>query len=476
MVLPDAFEVTQGVRSRELSPVRVVEEAIERVERFNPILNAFVSLRFAGALSDARTLEQRIASGEDAGRLSGVLIGVKDLDDVEGLPTTYGSVPFKDNVARMDSVHIARLRAAGAIVMGKTNTPEFGSTGFTRNLLFGVTRSPWDTKLTPGGSSGGSAAAVVSGMVPLATGTDRGGSIRIPAAYSGCFGMKPSFGRIPRGPLEMLQWTDTESIGSICVSVRDFALYLDCAAGYDACDPDSLPAPGVSYVEILERPPGPLKIAWAPSFGGARSDPDVLVVCTKAAQVFEEAGNEVEEAEFDVPDVARDWQAIAGFERYAQLYQVLEPHRENVNRAFLAGVEAGGKVTAARYGEAQRVRSVLNDTLAGVFERFDLLLAPTTATTAFDAGGRLPESIAGIPVDDPLEVTPFTYPFNLSGHPAASIPAGLTEAGLPAGLQVIGPRHRDDLVLQACHLYERARPWRQLWPEEPRIAPDASGA
>jgi aspartyl-tRNA(Asn)/glutamyl-tRNA(Gln) amidotransferase subunit A len=409
-----------------------------------------------------------MSDGEDAGPLAGVPVGIKDLEDVAGLPTTFGSVPFKDKMAKRDSVHVARLKAAGAIIVGKTNTPEFGSTGFTRNLLFGVTRSPWNTDLTPGGSSGGSAAAVVSGMVPLATGTDQGGSLRIPASYSGCFGMKPSFGRIPRGPLDVLPWTDAESLGTLCGSVRDFATYLDCVAGYDPCDPDSLPKPSASYASSLDKTTDRLRIAWCPRFGGARSDQEVLDTVSDAVDAFSDLGHVVEPVDLDIPEVKRDWQAIASFARHGELFELLSEHRDDVGRAFFAGVEAGGQVTAKRYAEAQRARAVLNNALRSTFERFDLLLTPATATTAFDARGRLPESIAGEPVVDPLEVTPFTYQFNMSGHPAASVPAGLTVSGLPVGLQVVAERHRDDLVLQVCHQYEQARPWTQLWPDDPR--------
>jgi len=465
-----ASEIAKLVRSRDLSPVDVVREAIGRIERHNTVLNAFVALRQEQALADALDIERCISAGENAGPLAGVPIGVKDLEDVAGLPTTFGSVPFKDNMANSDSVHVARLKAAGAIVVGKTNTPEFGSTGFTRNLLFGVTRSPWNTDLTPGGSSGGSAAAVVSGMVPLATGTDQGGSLRIPASYSGCFGMKPSFGRIPRGPFDSLRWTDTESLGALSGSVRDFAIYLDCVAGYDPCDPDSLPKPSASYASLLDKAADRLKIVWCPRFGGARSDPEVLDAVSNAVTTFSDLGHTVEQVDLEIPEVKRDWQAIASFARHGELSGLLSEHKADVGRAFFAGVEAGGKVTAKRYAEAQRARAALNDALRSIFERFDLLLSPATATTAFDARGRLPESIAGEPVIDPLEVTPFTYQFNMSGHPAASVPAGLTSLGLPVGLQVVAERHRDDLVLQVCHQYEQARPWRHLWPSEPRSA------
>ena len=195
-----ALEVARLIRRRDISPLEVIDSTLSSLDRLNPNLNALVAVRREEAIAEARTLHKRLESGDDPGILAGVPIGVKDVEDVAGLPTTYGSVPFSENLARQDSVHVERLRAAGAVVIGKTNTPEFASTGFTRNLLFDVTRNPWDPALTPGGSSGGSAAAVVAGIVPLATGTDRGGSIRIPASYTGCFGMKPSFGRIPRGP------------------------------------------------------------------------------------------------------------------------------------------------------------------------------------------------------------------------------------------------------------------------------------
>lgn len=460
-----ALEITRRVRSRETSAAEVITESLERVQRLNPHLNAFVALRSDEALIEAAELDERIAAGDDPGVLAGIPVGVKDVEDVAGLPTTFGSVPFKDNPAHHDSVHVQRLRAAGAIIIGKTNTPEFASTGFTKNLLFGLTRNPWDPALTPGGSSGGSAAAVVSGIVPLATGTDRGGSIRIPASYTGCFGMKPSFGRVPRGPFRMLEWSDLESIGVLCGPVHDYALYLDAVSGYHPQDPNSLPARAGSFLACLDEPLPKLRIAWAPAFGGNRCDHEVMDTLRSAVRSVQELGHDVEEIEVQLPDaLAADWRAIGAFERYAELHEVIEPHRENFGRAFLAGVESGRAVTAERYGAAQKVRAQLNGQLATVFERYDLLLTPATPTTAFDARGRLPTEIAGVKVEDPLEVTPFTYPFNMSGHPAASMPAGFAD-GLPVGLQVVGARHRDDLVLRLCHSYEEVRPWVKLWPE-----------
>ncbi len=458
-----AYELAAAVRSRELSAREVVESHLERIEQLNPTLNAFVALGADRALQEARALDESLARGAPGGPLCGVPVGIKDIEDVEGLVTSYGSVPFRDNLAKKDSVHVARLRGAGAIIIGKTNTPEFAYAGFTKNRLFGVTRNPWNRELTPGGSSGGSAAAVASGMAAIATGTDRGGSIRIPASYTGCFGLKPSFGRVPRGPLEMLTWSDTESIGALSRTVEDAALYLDCVAGHHSCDPDSLPKQG-SYFEALPRLPSGLAVCWSPTLGYARVEPDIKREAHKAAQAFEDFACRLDERPIQISDISRAWSVIGTPERYAELAGFVENHRDEFGRAFLERLEAGGRVTTEQYGEAQRARSELNAALAGIFDRYDLLLTPATATAAFDARGRLPDEIDGQPLTDPLQLTPFTYPFNLSGHPAACVRAGFTDTDLPVGLQIVGPRHRDDLVLQASYAFQQCRPWNDSWP------------
>jgi Asp-tRNA(Asn)/Glu-tRNA(Gln) amidotransferase A subunit family amidase len=239
-----AVELARLIHCGEISPIEVMEEALRRIDEINPLLNAYVSLRAEEAFDEAKAMTEDLVAGKDPGKLAGIPIGVKDLEDVKGMVTSFGSVPFKDHRAVDDSIQVARLRRAGAIVVGKTNTPEFGYTGFTKNLLYGVTRNPWDLELTPGGSSGGSAAAVAACMVPAATGSDAGGSIRIPASYSGCFGLKPSFGRIPLGPVPFLQMHNLLTLGPITRTVEDAALYMDCVAGYHPADPTSLPHPG----------------------------------------------------------------------------------------------------------------------------------------------------------------------------------------------------------------------------------------
>jgi Asp-tRNA(Asn)/Glu-tRNA(Gln) amidotransferase A subunit family amidase len=461
-----AYELAERIRSRDLSPVELMEACLARIEETNSVLNAFIAMRPEEALREARETADRIARGEDVGPLAGLPFGVKELEDAEGFPSTHASVPFKDNRPDRDSVQVERLRQAGGIVLGKTNAPEFGYTAFTKSLLFGVCRNPWDPTRTPGGSSGGTAAAIASGMVPLATGSDGGGSVRIPACYTGCFGLKPSFGRIPRGPFKMLSWSDTVAYGPITRTVRDAALYLDAVVGAHPADPDSLPHPGYSYVEVLDRLPQRLRIVWSPTLGYARVQKDVMREAREAVKVFERLGHDVEEMKEGIPDPAFEWANVASGEVYAEIADMIEEHRSEFGRAFLAGTERVRDLTPEKYGAAQRARANLVNFLWHLFERCDLLLTPTLPTEAFDARGKMPPEIDGEPLRSPLAVIAFTYPFNLSGHPAATVRAGFTDAGLPAGLQIVGPRHREDLVLQASHAYERERPWNDRWPRE----------
>ncbi len=461
-----AHELAALMRSGKLSPVELMEACLGRIQETNPLLNAFIAMKPEAALKEAGAVAERIARGGDPGPLAGLPLGVKELEDVEGFPSTHASLPYKDNWPERDSVQVERLRKAGAIVLGKTNAPEFGSTAFTKNLLFGVTRNPWNPERTPGGSSGGSSAAIAAGMVPLATGSDGGGSIRIPAAYAGCFGLKPTFGRVPRGPFKMLPWADTSVYGPITRTVRDAALYMDAVAGHHEADPNSLPHPGYSYVEVLERLPPRLRIAWSPTLGYARVQPDILREVRQAVRVFEKLGHEIDEVEKVIDDPALEWARVSGAETYAQVADMIDGHREEFGRGFLRGIETLRKLTPEKYGAAQRARAKLVNALWQFFERYDLLLTPTVATEAFDARGKMPAAIDGKRRENPMQVLPFTYPFNLSGHPAATVRAGFTDSGLPAGLQIVAPRQREDLALQAAFAYEQERPWNDRWPRQ----------
>ncbi len=460
-----AHELARRIHRRELSPVDVVEACLRRIEAVNPKLNAFVCLRAEQALEEARGQAARLARGDDPGPLAGLPFGVKDLEDAAGLPTTYGSLPFKDNIVDHDSIEVARLKAAGAIVLGKTNAPEFGYTALTKNLVYGVTRNPWNLERTPGGSSGGSASAIAAGMVPLATASDGGGSIRIPACFVGAFGLKPNFGRVPIGPRPMMHWTDTSVYGPITRTVRDAALYMDAVVGPHPLDPDSLPHPGYAYAEVVDRLPKRLRLAFNPNLGYAIVQHDVMRNVEGAVQVFRDLGHDVSVIQDELPDVGIEWAGISGAEVYAELADKIEMHRSKFGRSFLAGIERAKEVAAERMGRIYRLRARLNEAIAAIFERCDLLLTPTLPVEAWAAGGPFPTEINGEPISTPLDAVAFTYAFNLSGHPAGTVRAGLTDAGLPCGLQIVAPRHREDLVLQAAYAYEQARPWNQHWPE-----------
>ena len=458
-----ASEILEALRASEISPVELMRETLDRIDTTHEALGAVVAQRERDdLLADARLSEERYARGR-AGPLEGLPLGVKDLQDAEGLPTTQGSVVFRDQSATRDSVEVERLRHAGAIVVGKTNTPEWGYTAITKNRVYGVTHNPWKLELTPGGSSGGSAAAIAAGVLPISTATDGGGSVRIPASFTGCFGLKPSFGRIPH-PSEHWIMGDTSVPGPLTRSVEDAARQLDASVGPHPLDPNSLPHPGHSYLERLEDLPPRLRVGWAPDLGYAVVQSDVAAVALDAARVFEQLGHEFSEHGVPLPTMGRDLALMNAFESLSELAPHIEAHREDFGRAFLRGVEAGRLMTPEIWGELRLQRGTLNRWCADTFERFDLLLTPTVPYDPPPAKGPFPVEIEGRRQPD-ASVASFALPFNLSWHPAASVRAGFSDAGLPVGLQIVGPRHRDDLVLQAARAFERQRPWQGMWPD-----------
>ncbi len=456
-------EVRSLLDRRELSAVELMQATLARIDALNPTLNAFVAFRDREQLlADARAADVRIGRRE-ARALEGIPLGVKDLENAAGLVTSEGSVPFKNNLAEQDSVQVGRLRAAGAIVVGKTNAPEFGYTAITKNLLFGVTRNPWNLERTPGGSSGGSSAAIAGGLVTLATASDGGGSVRLPASMTGCFGLKVSYGRIPHESKELWTTDDTSVYGPLTRSVEDAALHLDVTVGAHPLDPNSLPHPGISYRAILDELPAGLRVGWSPDLGFAVVQSDVGEVAYDAARVFEELGLRFDELKTGLPDLGYDWGLLGAFEMLGRLAPLLPEHEHEFGRAFLKGALAGRRMTPELFGDLRRRRELLNRWCADVFERFDLLLTPTMPFDPPPAAGPFPAEIGGRKQPAASAGT-FTIPFNLSWHPAATVRAGFSRAGLPVGLQIVGPRHRDDLVLQAARAFERVRPWHADWP------------
>jgi aspartyl-tRNA(Asn)/glutamyl-tRNA(Gln) amidotransferase subunit A len=435
-----------------------------RIEETHADLNAVVALHDSERLiAQARAAEDRIVKGE-ARPLEGIPLGVKDLFDAEGLVTSHGSIPFRDAVARSDSTQVARLRAAGAIVVGKTNVPEFGFTAITKNLVYGVTRSPWNLERTPGGSSGGSAAALAGCVLPLVTASDGGGSIRIPASFSGAFGLKPTFGRIPYGPHERWIYEDTDVHGPLTKTVEDAALFLDQVVGPSPDDPKSLPHPGVSYVEALRDPLSrDLRIGFSRDLGYAVVQSDVASTVEDAARIFEKLGHHLDIVTGGPPQAGRHWSRVGSFEIASRLHELLPDHAKDFGRSFLTGVETGWKMTPERWAEAARLRAAVNRWCNEAFERFDILVTPTVPYDPPPARGPFPEETEGRK-QIPFSVASFTLPFNLSWNPAATVRVGLSRAGLPIGMQIVGPRHREDLVLRAALAFERERPWHPHWP------------
>ncbi|MBI4515425.1 MAG: amidase [Deltaproteobacteria bacterium] len=457
-------ELAETLRARKASPVELMEAVLARIGETHADLNAVVAVRDRAALlRDARAAEARILR-QDARPLEGIPLGVKDLEDAEGLVTSHGSLPFRDHVAARDSTQVARLRAAGAIVVGKTNAPEFGYTALTKNLVYGVTRSPWNLERTPGGSSGGSAAAMAAGILPLVTASDGGGSIRIPASFTGTFGLKTSFGRVPRGPFVQWEYGDTSVYGPLTKTVEDGALFLDQVVGPSPCDPNSLPHPGVSYLNAVRTPlANPLRIGFSPDLGYAVVQSDVAEAVAECVAVFAQLGHRLEPIAGGPPQLGREWGVTGAFELAARLHDQLPEHEGDFGRSFITAVKIGAQMTPEAWGKAAQLRIQLNQWCAEMFDRFDLLVTPTVPYDPPPARGPFPEQTEGRP-QILAGVASFTIPFNLSWHPAATVRAGRSRAGLPIGMQIVGPRHRDDLVLQAARAFERERPWHPQWP------------
>jgi aspartyl-tRNA(Asn)/glutamyl-tRNA(Gln) amidotransferase subunit A len=451
------------LRARRASPVELMEAVLARIAETQPDLNAVTALRDREALiADARGAEARIARGE-ARPLEGVPLGVKDLEAVAGLPHVHGSRIYRDRIAAHTEVHVERLQAAGAIVVGKTNAPEFGYTAITKNLVYGVTRSPWNLAHTPGGSSGGSSAALSGCVLPLVTASDGGGSIRIPASFTGSFGLKPSYGRVPRGPLPHWDYQDTSVYGPLTKTVADAAAVLDVIAGPSPWDANSLPAPGFSYAAALEEPLPRLRVGFSPDLGYAAVQSDVAAAVEDAAHAFEKLGHSVEPVAGGPPPLGREWGLLGAFELAARIHEHLPEREADFGRGFLEGIRAGWRMTPEIWRAIGDQRVELNRWCAETFERFDLLVTPTVPYDPPPAKGPFPEETEGR--KQPLAgVASFTIPWNLSWHPAATVRAGLSRKRLPIGLQIVGPRHRDDLVLRAARAFERERPWHPQWP------------
>ena len=459
-----AVELAELIRRRALSPVEITRAVLERIERLNPRLGAYVMVHAERALGEARAAERAVMAGEPLGPLHGVPISIKDNLWTAGERTTYGSRLLAEFVAPEDAPSVARLRAAGAIFIGRTNLPEFAWRGSTDNPLFGESRNPWDLTRTPGGSTGGGAAAVAAGLGPLALGSDGAGSIRIPASFCGLVGLKPTFGRVPMYPAA----GGNELVAHVCPlarTVRDVALMMSAIARHDPRDPFALPDDDVGYLAACDESLGaPVRIAWSADLGFASVEQETRETAETAARAFAEIGVTVEEANPDLGDLSVILNTLYGGAQ-AGAHAARSPEQKaQMDPDLVAYAEASAGLSVVEYLRAVAARQAMVDALRRFFERYDLLLTPTLCLPAFPLGVVGPSEVAGRKVTH-LGWT-LCYPFNYSGQPAVSVPAGFTASGLPVGLQIVGRRGEDTLVLRAAATFEVLRPWAARRPSE----------
>lgn len=451
-----ALELRDLVARRELSPVQVVEAALARVERYNPVVNAVVTLN-QHALDDARELERRLSRGEDPGLLCGLPVGIKDVTPVAGLRTTYGSCVYRDHVPREDALVVQRLRAAGAVILGKTNCPEFAAGGNTFNEVFGRTRNPWDPTRSAGGSTGGGAAALVTGMIALAEGTDLGGSLRIPASFCGVVGLRPSVGLVPTYPADWL-WDTMQVEGPVARSAEDVALMLQAIAGPSPLSPLSQPTAGRDFVAAAARGISKgLRVAYCPDIAGIGVDPAIERVCRGAAEGLRDGGATVQEIALDLAFARQAFLALRGLWFVAQMF----PRMDQLDRfgPNVAGnIRAGLATTTHDLGAAEQARTRIWHMFREFFGAYDHLLTPCMAVPPFPVEQNYPETVAGRKMETYVDWIAPTFVLSLTGLPVASVPCGLDADGLPVGLQIVGKPQGEEAVLALAREVQRLNP------------------
>ena len=448
------------IRTRKLSPVELIRALLERIEDINPIINAYVTITAESAMDEAKKAEEAVIRGEELGALHGVPFSVKDVTFTKGVRTTMGSRLMENFVPDEDAVHVARLKKAGAIMIGKTNTPEFACKAVTDNLIFGPTRNPWSLEMTSGGSSGGAAAAVAAGLGPLATGNDAGGSIRIPASCCGVFGIKPQFHRVPNNPAFHLL-TSMNHEGPITRTVKDAAIMLDVMAGPHWSDRLSSLSPAVSFADSLQGDMIGLKVGWNVNLGYATVARQVQDICKEAVKKLSATGVEVDEVSLNLKDSETAFMTLISAELGAMLslFGPLDELLDKLHPFLIARVNTVQNLPGFDYLKAVFAREEMSAKIGAFFEKYDLLLTPTISTPAWKIG--LPtgvvEEVDGKPIS-PMGYQ-LNFPFNLTGQPAASIPVGWTEEGLPVGLQIVGRRYDEATVFRAAATFEQLIPW-----------------
>lgn len=453
-----ASEMARQIRNKAVSPVEVVDDLLDRIGRHNHRLNAYLTVSDTEARQAAMDAELTLKRSSEVPPLLGVPFSIKDVHFTQGTRTTGGSLVFRDFVPREDCVVVERLRQAGAILTGKTNTPELALSSTTENLLGDDCRNPWDTSRTSGGSSGGAAAAQAAGLSPISIGSDRGGSIRIPAAFCGVYALKPTHGRIPitnafAGP------TFTH-IGPLTRSVYDAAFLLEIMAGFDGRDPTSMRERPIRYTQVLDLGVKGLRVAWSPQLGNSIAGSEARLAAHSMAGILQESGCIVEEAGPDIGDLSWVFPVLMA-DQFVWSGHLLEEHADRLTPEVKGFLELAATIPAHVYARSLRSLEGFRMQMAGFFEEYDLLLSPSVPYEAFPLRQR-PAAIDGQEIDPVRATSSFTFPFNLTGGPAANVPCGFSANGLPLGLQVGAAPGRDDLVLRASAVLEEALPW-QAW-------------
>ena len=469
-----ACEMAEKIKTQELTSQEITEVIIERIEKINPIINAYCTPTLELAREMAKKADEAVKKRKKMGLLHGIPVSIKDETETKGIRTTYGSKMFENNIPRKDEAVVRRLRDAGVVILGKTNTPAYGYKGETDNLIFGVTKNPWNLERTPGGSSGGASAAIASGLGPIGIGSDGGGSIRIPSCFCGLYGLKSTFGRVPQNSMKLMGYAGTFiHKGPLVRYVKDAALVLDIIAGQDESDRYSVPNPNFSYLERLNNTPNNLKIGYSLDLGFAEAlDPEVETSVMNGIQKFEEFGWSIEKSRIKLRNPESLfftlWSSGFGY----LLGPFLKEWQDKMEPDLVDLINRGLSFSVKELKIAEVQREMYYSDICRAFKKIDILITPTLSCPAFELGKSLvieeETGKTGVIINGKNMTTlgwlPFTYPFNMSGHPAASIPCGWSSDGLPIGMQLVGKRFDELTVLQVSKAFEDISPWQDKRP------------
>jgi amidase len=460
-----AVELTRRIRAKQLSAVELLEAHLAQIERINPRVNAIITLVAEQAIAQARAADAALARGDAVGPLHGLPIAHKDLAATKGIRTTSGSPIYTNHVPDHSALIVERIQRAGAITIGKTNVPEFGAGSQTFNPVFGATLNPYDTSKTCGGSSGGAAVALACGMIPIADGSDMGGSLRNPAGYCNVVGLRPAPGRVPSWPTQ-LGWSRLSVDGPMARTVADVALLLSAIAGPDPRSPIAITEPGGRFAQRLDRDFRGTQIAWSRDLGSLPIDPRVTASIDAQRHTFEALGCTIEDREPDLTDADEIFKVLRAWAFESSYGELLRTQRDQLKDTIIWNIEAGAQLSGPDIARAERQRTALYQRIREFMETYEFLICPVSQAPPFDVTQPYLTAINGVPMETYIDWMRSCYYISVTGHPAISVPCGFTPEGLPVGIQIVG-RHQDELgVLQLAYAFEQAT---ELWERRPPI-------